>query len=172
MTKSQLSPLPVYFDRYINMNDDVDVITAITNSITELKQAPVDLWNQIGEKVYAPGKWTIKDILQHMIDTERIFSYRATAFARGDMDVKSYDEDKYAGAAEASQRSIDSLLEELIAVRTSFLFQYQSFTVAMLKKTGNGFKGSYSVHDIGFIIPGHQRWHFGIIQERYAALIK
>ncbi|MBK8344672.1 MAG: hypothetical protein IPL12_16085 [Bacteroidetes bacterium] len=80
MIRSELTPMPVYFDRYINKNDDVDVITAIHKSIHELENAPLSQWVQIDDKVYAPGKWTIKDILQHMIDTERIFSYRATAF--------------------------------------------------------------------------------------------
>ncbi len=171
MNRSELTPMPVYFDRYINKTDDVDVISAIKISITELENAPLDRWEQFGDNVYAPGKWTIKDILQHMIDTERIFSYRATAFARGDADVKSYDEDMYAKAAKAQHRSLTSLVDELIALRKSFLHLYQSFTPEMLTQTGNGFKGKYSVHDIGFIIPGHQRWHFDIIIEKYNPLI-
>jgi hypothetical protein len=170
MKRSQLNPLPTYFDRYINKTDDVDLHTALRTSLTELEHAPVGDWLRIGDRVYAPGKWTVKDILQHLIDTERVFSYRATAFARGDADQPSYDEDAYARAADATDRELQDLLDELIMLRKCTIAQFRSFTGAMLDRKGNGFKGPYSVRDIGFILPGHQRWHFEVISERYAPL--
>lgn len=171
MIRSALHPLPNYFDRYINKTDDVDLMTALRTSLTELEQAPVAEWALLGDRVYAPGKWTVKDILQHLIDTERVFSYRATAFARGDADQPSYDEDTYAREAHASDRTLNDLLEELIALRRSTILQFRSFTPTMLDRMGNGFKGPYSVRDIGFILPGHQRWHFDVIRERYLPLL-
>ncbi|MBK7036783.1 MAG: DinB family protein [Bacteroidetes bacterium] len=84
MLLSQLSPLPEYFDRYILKCDDVELTDAIKISITELENAPIDKWKQLGDKTYAPGKWTVKEILQHLIDTERIFCYRALTYARGE----------------------------------------------------------------------------------------
>lgn len=145
----------------------MDVHTALRTGLDELEHAPVDDWERIGDRVYAPGKWTVKDILQHLIDTERVFSYRATSFARGEADVKGYEEDDYARMAQATQRTLSDLLEEAIALRRSTILQFRSFTPEMLQRRGQGFKGSYTVHDIGFILAGHQRWHFGIIQERY-----
>lgn len=171
MTRSQLPTLPVYFDRYILRTDDVDLITALRTGLYELEHAPLDAWHRIGDRVYAPGKWTVKDVLQHLIDTERIFSYRATAFARGDADVRSYDEDAYAHAAQGRHRRLGELMEELLALRTSTIHQFCSFTPDMLARTGHGFKGPYAVRDIGFLIPGHQRWHFDVITERYVPLI-
>ncbi len=170
MTRAQLSPLPAYFDRYINRTDDVDVHTALLIGLDELEHAPLDEWKRIRDRVYAPGKWTVKDILQHLIDTERVFSYRATSFARGEAEVKGYEEDAYARLAEASRRTLDDLQEESVALRRSTILQFRSFTAEMLKRRGQGFKGPYSVHDIGFILAGHQRWHFGIIAERYLPL--
>jgi DinB superfamily len=170
MTRSQLTSLPVYFDRYINMADDVDVHAALRTSLHELEHAPLAEWRRVGDRVYAPGKWTIKDILQHVIDTERVFSYRATSFARGEADVKGYDEEIYGQNAEAQQRSLEDLLEELVALRRSTILQFKSFTTGMLERQGNGFKGPYSVHAIGFILAGHQRWHWGVIKERYQHL--
>jgi DinB superfamily len=170
MIRSQLHPLPVYFDRYMDQCDDVDVHTALRSSLAEIERAPLAEWERIGDRVYAPGKWTIKDILQHIIDTERVFGYRATSFARGDADVPSYDEDAYGREAEAQRRSLNALLDELIALRRCTILQFTSFTPHMLARIGNGFKGPYSVHDIGFVIPGHQRWHFGIIRDRYMPL--
>ncbi|HEY3403690.1 MAG TPA: DinB family protein [Ohtaekwangia sp.] len=170
-TRSQLSALPEYFDRYINLNDDVTVMQALETGFTELQHAPLSDWQRLGDTVYAPGKWTIKDILQHIIDTERVFCYRAVSFARGEDKVLSYDEQLYAQNAKASQRSLEDLIEEFIVVRKSSLHLFRSFDDAMLNATGIGFKGPYSVHDIGFILAGHQRWHFKIIEERYLTLV-
>jgi DinB superfamily len=170
MTRSQIDPLPTYFDRYINVNDDVDVLTALNTGLSELEHAPLDDWKRIGDRVYAPGKWTVKDILQHVIDTERVFSYRATSFARGEADVKGYDEETYGRNALAQRRTLEDLLDEARALRRSTIQQFQSFSPEMLQCQGNGFKGPFSVIDIGFILAGHQRWHFGIIHERYGSL--
>ena len=172
MLLSQLSPLPEYFDRYILKCDDVELTDAIKISITELENAPIDKWKQLGDKTYAPGKWTVKEILQHLIDTERIFCYRALTYARGEKNaVLSFEEDDYAKASEANNRSLQSLAGELMSTHLSALTLFQSFTPAMLQKMCIGFKGEYSVASVGFILPGHQRWHFGILEERYYGLI-
>ena len=170
LTRSQLSPLPPYFDRYINKVDDVTVLQALDISAKELEDAPLKEWKRIGNKVYAPGKWTINDIIQHITDCERVFAYRAVAFARGEKDVKSFDENLYAQNAQAVNRTLEDLLEELKTVRKSSLLLYKSFNGTMLNRVGVGVKGEYSVHDLGFIIAGHQRWHFEIIKERYLGL--
>lgn len=159
--------MPEYFDRYIHLADDVPVLDALTTSLAELENAPLAQWKAIGDHVYAPGKWTVKDILQHLTDTERVFSYRALSFARGEQEVKPYDEEQYGQMANAGRRSLEDLLEEAILVRKSSLRLFQSFDQAMLDRTGMGFKGPFSVHSIGFILAGHQRWHFKIIEERY-----
>jgi len=172
MKRSQLYPMPDYFDRYILLTDDIDMLEALQISLHELENIPLDLWKSLGNQVYAPGKWTIKDLMQHMIDTERIFSYRAVSFARGDKQVPSYDEDTFAKNAQANERTLDALLAEAVAVRKSTIHLFQSFTDDMLAKMGIGFKGEYSVHAIGFILAGHQRWHFKVIEEKYLPLLK
>lgn len=172
MKRSELKSLPEYFDRYINQCDDVELLEAIQISIEELENAPIVQWIALGDRTYAAGKWTVKDILQHLIDTERIFCYRALAFARGESkSLPSYDEDSYATAAEANNRTLESLIKELKISHQSTKALFESFTPAMLEKMGKGFKGEYSVASIGFILPGHQRWHFGIIAERYFPLL-
>ncbi|MFM9984261.1 MAG: DinB family protein [Flavobacteriales bacterium] len=170
MKRSEIN-LPEYFDRYIALTDDVAVMDSLLTSLVELQNAPLEVWKKIGDAVYAPGKWTVKDILQHLIDTERVFGYRALSFARGEKEVKSYDEDAYARVARANQRSLEDLLEEAIAQRKSTIQLFSNFTSEMLARTGMGFKGEYSVHAIGFIFGGHQRWHFRVIEERYGPLI-
>lgn len=173
MKRSELSPMPAYFDRYINKCDDIELLDAIQTSIDELALLPLHELKAVGDRVYAPGKWTVRDILQHMIDAERIFMYRALAFARGEEQaLPSFEEDEYAVAANASQRRLESLLDELRLSHLSFKAMFSSFTPEMLSKTGKGFKGEYSVASIGFCVPGHQRWHFDIIREKYLPLVK
>lgn len=172
MTRSQLHPMPEYFDRYINMTDDVTLFEAFDISLQELKNAPIDKWKALGDRVYAPGKWTVKDLLQHLIDTERIFCYRALAFSRNEPNkMLSYDEDLYAKQADANRRTIEDLMEEFMLVRQSTIQLFRSFSPEMLQKSGEGFKGPYSVAAIGFMTPGHQRWHLKVLEERYYPLL-
>lgn len=171
MRKSDINPMPEYFDRYINLADDVELKEALAISAEELTHLPLERWKAIGDKVYAPGKWTIKDILQHMIDTERIFAYRALCFARGEAArMPSFDEEEYGRNTNANQRTLEDLIEELRINRASFIALYNSFTDEMILRTGLSFKGTYSVLAIGFITVGHQRWHFNVIKERYEGL--
>ena len=172
MKLSELKELPEYFDRYIRKCDDVDIIQAMQTSIEELNEIPLEEWKKIGNKTYEPGKWNIKDILQHLIDTERIFSYRALVFARGDEQrVPSFPEDDYANSAKAGERSLEDLIHELRSTHESAKTLFQSFPEEVLLRTGEGFKGPYSVASIGFIMPGHQRWHFEVIKEKYLTLV-
>ncbi|MBK8710422.1 MAG: DinB family protein [Niastella sp.] len=172
MIRSALKILPAHFDKYINLCDDVEIPEAIETSMIELKEAPLKEWEALGNMAYAPGKWTIKDILQHLIDTERVFCFRALCFARKDpQQMMGMDEDAYALEACAKNRSIPSLIDDLMISHQSLLSMYKSFTTQMLEQEGQGLNGKYSVADIGFIMPGHQRWHFRTIQERYMPLL-
>lgn len=171
MKLSDINPKPEYFDRYMNKCDDVSIITAIDTSIREVEQIPVDKWNSIGLKTYEPGKWTINDILQHLIDAERIFIYRALSIARGEKQpLPPFSENDYVTEANASVRSLEELISELLNLHISLLDMYRSFTQEILMRKGKSFAGEYSVADIGFIIPGHQRWHFAVIRDKYETI--
>lgn len=173
MKKSDIKKMPEYFDRYINLTDDVTYLEALEISLKELENAPIEKWKIVGDKVYAEGKWTIKDILQHYIDTERVFTYRITAIARGDKQkINPYDEEVFATAALANRRTIDDLQEELLLVRKGTIAMYKSFTPEMLHQQGNGFNEmQYCPLALGFMLAGHQRWHFKILEEKYFPLL-
>lgn len=173
MKKSDIKKMPAYFDRYINMTDDVTYMEALEISLNELKNAPIGKWKALGEKIYAPGKWTIKDMLQHIIDTERVFAYRMTAFARQDKQkMLAFDEELFGKNAFANRRTVDDLVEELTLVRQNYIALYKSFTPEMLQLTGRGYNGTeYCVLSMGFCMPGHQRWHFKVLEDKYYPLI-
>lgn len=173
MRKSDIPKIPEYFDHYINLTDDLTFIETLQLSLKELDNLPIEKWKALGENIYAPGKWTVKDLLQHLIDTERVFSYRMTAFSRSDSQkMLAFDEDLYANNADANRRTIEDLVTELILVRKNYLALYQSFSPEMLLKSGKGYDGSeYSVLAMAFMIPGHQRWHFKVVEDRYFPLL-
>lgn len=174
MKKSDIKKMPEYFDRYINLTDDVTYIEALETSLVELENAPLEKWKALGDRVYAKDKWTLKDILQHYIDTERVFTYRITAIARGDKQLMTpFDEDAYAKNAKANKRTVDDLYEELLLVRKSTIAMYRSFTPEMLHQLGNGYNGmQYCVLSLGFILAGHQRWHFRVLEYKYFPLLE
>lgn len=173
MKKNQIDPMPAYFDRYINKTDDVSLMQALDISMKEIENLPLATLEALGDKVYAPGKWTVKEMFQHMLDTERVFTYRATAFSRLEPgQVLSFDEGLYAQNSDANRRNLKDMIQEMKIVRQSFIELYKSYNPEMLLRKGKGSTGEYSVLAIGFIIPGHQRWHLDVLKERYFPLVK
>ncbi len=117
---------------------------------------------------YAEGKWTIKDILQHLIDAERIFAYRALRFARKDgTPLPGFEENSYVVSAHATNRSIQDLLTELAVVRQATLSLFKTFSEDDLQEIGTASNHPMSVRALGFVIIGHQNHHQRIFQERY-----
>jgi hypothetical protein len=170
MKKSDIKIMPKYFDSYIDLiDDDLSVVEALEMSLQELNDAPLEKWRALGDRVYEVGKWTIKDLLQHCIDTERVFVYRILAIARGDQQkMTPFDEDEFAKNALANRRSLDEIVEELKLIRKSSIMMYKSFTNDMLLQNGHGYNGmQYGTLALGFMIAGHQKWHLTILEERY-----
>ncbi|WP_072008612.1 alpha/beta hydrolase-fold protein [Hymenobacter sp. IS2118] len=124
------------------------------------------------EKGYAEGKWTLKEMLQHQIDTERIFAYRALRFARNDSrDLPGFDQDDYVTHSGANTRSVASLLAEYDAVRASTLALFDSFTDEQLDRRGTANGGAATVRALLFIVPGHELHHLQVIRERYLPVL-
>jgi len=117
---------------------------------------------------YAEGKWTIKDIMQHIIDAERIFGYRALRISRNDKTpLPGFEENDYAINTNANVRSIQELLTEFSAVRQSNLLLFKSLTEEQLARIGMASGNEVSVRAIGFLIIGHLKHHKKVFQERY-----
>jgi uncharacterized damage-inducible protein DinB len=117
---------------------------------------------------YATGKWTIKDILQHLIDFERVLVYRAMSFARNDKrPIPFFDEKEYAKQANATKQPIKKLVKDYKAVRQSTLTFFENQTAASLRRTGIASNYTMSVRACAWIICGHEMHHLDVIQERY-----
>ena len=127
--------------------------------------------NSIAEKAdyaYAPGKWTIKEMTGHIIDTERILVYRLTAFARNEQAaLPGFEEDDYVANARFAERSLLSFTEEFSLLRKANLFLFRSLNEAELNRAGTASGKPISVRALLFVIAGHMIHHTRIIKERY-----
>lgn len=173
MKRSDIDPMPAFFDRYINLVEDVDLLEALETHTPDALFSEIDSLEALGDSVYAPGKWTIKDIIQHCIDTERIMSYRAMRFARKDQTpLPGFEENDYAQNTLAAERSLEDLLDEFEIVRAATLAQFQNFNEPMLHRSGQASASVISAGALGFVIVGHAIHHIHVIRERYFPMLK
>jgi uncharacterized damage-inducible protein DinB len=170
MKSSQL-PVTEYapsYAAYIKLLEDVNLIEELEISLHEfikfVQNIPMDKFDYR----YAEGKWTIKEIIQHLIDTERIFSYRAMRISRNDKTpLPGFEEDDYVINTNANGRNLQELLTEMALVRQSTIALFKSFSEEQLKRMGVASNNPVSVRAIGFSTIGHQKHHQKIFQERY-----
>jgi uncharacterized damage-inducible protein DinB len=158
-----------YQESYIKLVDDAyslieELEISVHNFIHFVREIPMDKYDYR----YAEGKWTIKDIIQHLIDSERIFAYRALRFSRGDETaLPGFEENMYADNAHGSERSINDLLTEMSALRHANIMMFKSFNTDDLLRKGTASGYTVSVRAFGFLIIGHQNHHIKIFKERY-----
>lgn len=158
-----------YYASFIsNLSDEYTLIEELEIALHRLIKFVQNLPMDKFDYRYAEGKWTIKDIIQHLIDCERVFSYRALRIARNDKtELPGFEEDDYAIEANANQRSIMDLLTELSSVRHSTIYLFKTFNDEQLLQIGIASDNPISVRAIGFVIIGHQNHHQQIFEERY-----
>ncbi|WP_439584250.1 DinB family protein [Dyadobacter bucti] len=172
MKKSAINPMPPFFDRYINLVDDIDIFEGFRKYAPREIFSDIQKLEQVGDRIYAPGKWTIKDILQHVVDNERIMAYRALRFSRNDRtNLPGYDEAVFAANTIASGRTIPDLLEEFEQVRVSTISLFANMDSAMILRSGVANQTEISPLALGFVILGHPLHHMNVIRERYYPLI-
>ncbi len=159
---------PPYFEKYINLVKEDDLMQSFKNQVPEIEKTLSLIDEEKAGKAYAEGKWTLKELLQHIIDTDRIFNYRALCFARKETtSLPSFDENLYAENSNANARTWKSLCSEYFNLRRSTEDLFESFTEDMLQTKGIASNNPISVISIGFIIAGHAYHHLNIIKERY-----
>ncbi len=169
LTSHNMGEIPEYSKGYVNLLSKNDNLFTILEN--ESKNAFEFYAKMPQDKLlyrYSDKKWTIKEILLHIIDTERILAYRALRFARTDNnELAGFDQDKYVIHSKANDRNWQELQEEFKVVRQSTIFLFKSFDKEMLLESGLANNYRFSVDAIGFIIAGHELHHRNIIQERY-----
>ena len=171
MNNSDIRPMPAYFDRYIHLVKENGLWEAFDNSLLQIQALDVALLEKLQNKAYAPGKWTVREIIQHLSDWERIFTYRTLLFARDEEAYpQGFEEDDLAAHSKANHKKVEDLLQELLAVRRASITLYRSFDREDFSKTIITYSHKISVLAMGFNLVGHQLHHFGIMEERYYPL--
>ena len=157
-----------YFEKYINLIEEGDIVSALKAN----HQSTLDFMESIPrQKVtyfYDDGKWTVKQVLNHIIDTERILGYRALRFARGDSQlVTGFDENLFAANANLAETNMQLLMDEFDSVRLSHVLMFKQLGAKELSLKGTMSSGEASVLALGYFMCGHAQHHLNVIKERY-----
>ena len=155
-----------YFKTYIDKVPGDDILLKMGD------KTPLDIYKQISSEKwdyrYAEGKWSIKEVMVHILDTERIFAYRALRISRGDQTaLPGFDQNDYVPSYRAASRSIESLLDEYTSTRQSSLKMFENFDHDHFTQVGTAGESRTSVLSLAFMIVGHEIHHLGLLKEKY-----
>ncbi len=168
MIKPDPALIPEFYKGYVKHTEHLDMMQALQQGGAAMMAFVRTIPEEKGEYRYAPGKWSVKELLCHLMDAERIFTYRALRFAREDKTpLPGFEENDYAPRANAHARSISILADEMQGLRATTIDLFNSFTPAMLEASGIANNNLISVKNIGFVIAGHEVHHRLVLQQRY-----
>lgn len=157
-----------YYGRYVSLVPDGDISAILTEQLRATRSLLEAVSESQADSAYAPGKWTIKEVLGHIIDGERVFAYRALRIARGDRTpLPGFEQDDYVRNGSFGERTLADLVEEFECVRRSTLHLLRSFNEESWSRRGTASDNEVSVRALAFIIAGHERHHANVLREKY-----
>jgi hypothetical protein len=169
MLKSNLPPHHPYLTHYINLVAQDELMNALNYSLEFLTSLSIADFHDKENFAYADGKWTVQEVLQHIIDTERVMTYRAMRFARKDAtELPGFDENSFSDNSFANTRSMQHILDELVLMRKSTIALYQSFNEEQLLFLGTANGNKNCAATIGFFTIGHALHHFLVLKNQYS----
>lgn len=167
MKRSQF-PVPEFYQNYVELSGCDDINKALKKSTREMAKLLKDIPGKKHDHAYADGKWTIRQLLQHMIDAERVFALRALWFAREEGSaLPGFDENKWADKAIVSNRKWKDLTEEFFQLRASTEAMFKAFSNEELERSGTASNVTLHTSTLGYIAAGHVNHHIKVIRERY-----
>lgn len=167
VTKKDIIAAEFYY-RYLNLVPKDDVVKALKKSGRQLNKLLKKIPKKKIDIAYAPGKWTLKEVLQHVIDAERVFSFRALWFARKDgAPLPGFEEKDWGTSAQGMNRKWGELIEEFETVRKSTVFLFEPLNTDQLLSAGVASNQNINVLALGYVCSGHVLHHINIIKERY-----
>ncbi|HET6975756.1 MAG TPA: DinB family protein [Pyrinomonadaceae bacterium] len=168
MTRPKPTEADSYYFNYIDLITGDEIVPAIERQMDEILQFLLGISEEQSRQSYAPGKWTIREVLNHVNDGERVFLYRAFWFARGYEDaLPSFDQDVAVKAAQANNTSWADLVEEFRNVRLATISFFKSLPEEAWSKTGVASDYPFTVRSLAYIIAGHVAHHRNVLAERY-----
>lgn len=153
---------------YVNLIGDQDVLNLLVESKKNTHMMFSNIPVHKEEYAYEEGKWTIKEVVSHMIDTERIFAYRLLAISRGEKQpLPGFEQDDYVKSSFANRRVLDELADEFRTVRETTLYLVQNLNEEQLKTMGTASNHPISARALVYMIAGHEQHHIRVLKERY-----
>jgi hypothetical protein len=157
-----------FYANYVSLVEEADVVSALQKQPDELKNLLAALPEEKANFRYAEGKWSVKELLGHIIDGERVFSYRALRISRGDKTpLASFEENRYVAGSNFSGSDFTDLIEEFFALRRANVLLFKNLTEEMWVRSGTASEATVSVRALAYIMVGHVRHHQNILRERY-----
>jgi uncharacterized damage-inducible protein DinB len=157
-----------YYGRYVSLVPEGDIVQILSSQLEETLSLLGNIPESQAGYRYAPDKWSIKEVIGHIVDSERIFAYRVLRFARNDdAPIEGFDQDKFAQNSAFDERSLADIVEEFDHVRRSNLLLFRSLNDEALGRQGIASEVEVSVRALIYIIAGHERHHMEILKTRY-----
>jgi hypothetical protein len=164
--RPEQSDYPEYYDRYIILVEDEKIVRVMENQLQTSEKLFNSITEEQGKFAYADGKWTVKEVIGHVIDTERIMAYRALAIARGEkQSLPGFEQDEYIAISSFTDRKLEDLINEYKTLRASNIALFNSFNEKELNRKGRANENKISVLSLAFIIAGHELHHLNILKE-------
>lgn len=168
MTRPTKDEYTEYWSRYIDLATEDDVVSALEKQGKDLSAILARLGEDRGGYRYAPDKWSVKDLVQHVSDAERIFTYRALSIARGETrSLLGFDQDVFAEHADTGWRTLADVAEEFAAVRRATIALFRGFSDDAWKRIGTANENRISARALAYVALGHSRHHERVLRERY-----
>lgn len=168
LSRPESTEFASFYATYVALVPEGDIRLILRDGREEIAATLGGIPEQRGEYRYAEGKWTVKTLIGHVIDAERIFSYRALRLARGDKTaLPGFEEDSYAQTAGSDARRVADLTSELLDVRTSTIRLFDSFPDDAWERRAMVSVGEVTVRALAYIVAGHARHHLNVLRERY-----
>ena len=159
-----------YYENYISLVENENILDCLSTQISELRSILNALPEEKGAHSYETGKWTVKELLSHIIDGERMFAYRVLRISRGDTTpIEGFEQDGYIENSHASERTFAEMLEEFELLRRANLILFNNLHEADWARSGTANEKEITVRALVFIMGGHVRHHLNILRERYLA---
>jgi hypothetical protein len=157
-----------YYGRYIDLVPDGDIVEALRDQLGETLALLQGVPEERETHRYAEGKWSIREVVGHLIDTERLFAFRALAMARSDgVDLPGMDQDEWARSSNAGERPLGDLAQEWAALRRANVHMFASMDAATGGRTGRASGYAFTVRSFPWIIAGHELWHRRLLERDY-----
>jgi hypothetical protein len=159
---------PSYSQKYVDLVPEEDIVAALEKQGRDTVALLRSLTEEKAKSRYAPGKWSVKEVVRHFTDGERVFDYRALAFARGEKaSLPGFDENEYAAASDADSRSLRDLIDEYDAVRRSTVALYRGMSREAWTRSGTANNNPATVRGLAYVTLGHERHHLKVLREKY-----